>query len=66
MMDNRRLMRERPKDHPWHGACVASCERDVSSFDSGYATRPLAHFGPLLRRIVSREAYDPRSVAAGS
>jgi predicted HD phosphohydrolase len=59
-----RHMRERLKDHPWYGACVAFCEWDQASFDPDYPTKPLAHFEPLLRRILSREAHDPRYVAA--
>ena len=59
-----RFMRDRLKDHPWYGACVAFCEWDQASFDPDYPTHPLSHFEPLLRRIFSREAHDPRYVAA--
>jgi hypothetical protein len=38
------------------------CEWDQASFDPDYPTRPLAHFEPLQRRILSREAHDPRYV----
>jgi predicted HD phosphohydrolase len=61
-----RHMRERLKDHQWYDACVAFCEWDQASFDPDYPSKPLAHFEPLLRRIFSREAHDPRYVAAGS
>ena len=57
-----RLMRDRLKDHAWYGACVAFCEWDQASFDPDYPTRPLEHFEPLLRRILSRDAHDPRYV----
>jgi predicted HD phosphohydrolase len=57
-----RFMRERLKDSPWYGACVAFCEWDQASFDPDYPTRPLEHFEPLLRRILSREAHDARYV----
>jgi predicted HD phosphohydrolase len=61
-----RHMRERLKDHRWYGACVAFCDWDQASFDPDYPTRPLAHFEPLVRRIFSREAHDPRYVTAGT
>jgi predicted HD phosphohydrolase len=61
-----RHQRERLKGHRWYDACVAFCEWDQASFDPDYATRPLAHFEPLLRRILSREAHDPRYVAVES
>jgi hypothetical protein len=35
---------------------------DQASFDPDFATRPLGHFEPLLRRIFSRAAHDPRYV----
>lgn len=60
-----RHMRERLKDHRWYAACVAFCEWDQASFDPDYPAKPLSHFEPLLRRIFSREAHDPRYVAAG-
>jgi predicted HD phosphohydrolase len=55
-----RHARERLKDHPRYDACIAFCDWDQASFDPDYASRPLAHFEPLLRRILSREARDPR------
>lgn len=61
-----RHQRERHKGHPWYDACVAFCEWDQASFDPDYPTRPLAHFEPLVRRILSREAYDPRWIAPGT
>ena len=60
-----RNARERLKDHPWYAACVAFCDWDQASFDPDYATRPLEHFEPLLRRILSRPPHDPRYIAAG-
>jgi predicted HD phosphohydrolase len=60
-----RHMRDRLRDHRWYAACVAFCEWDQASFDPDYPTKPLSHFEPLLRRIFSREAHDPRYVAAG-
>src|SRR5215213_1499054 len=58
-----RYARERLKGHQWYDACAAFCERwDQASFDPDYATRPLESFEPLVRRIFSREAHDPRYV----
>jgi len=60
-----RNARDRIKDHPWYPACLAFCERwDQSSFDPDYRTEPLETFEPLVRRIFSREAHDPRYVSA--
>jgi predicted HD phosphohydrolase len=56
--------RDRFKGHQWYAACAAFCERwDQASFDPDYPTRPLADFEPLVRRIFSRPAHDPRYTA---
>lgn len=55
--------RERYRDHPWYQACVDFCERwDQNSFDPDYATKPLEHFEPMVRRIFGRRAFDPAVV----
>lgn len=52
--------RERFRGHPWFEACERFCERwDQAAFDPDYPTRPLAHFEPLVRRILAREPFDP-------
>ncbi|MEO9655492.1 HD domain-containing protein [Marinomonas sp.] len=51
------------KDHPWYQACVDFCERwDQSSFDPDYPTKPLGYFEPMLRKIFTRPAFDPKYV----
>jgi predicted HD phosphohydrolase len=56
-----RNARERIKGHPWYAACERFCARwDQVSFDPDYPTKPLEVFEPLVRRIFSREAHDPR------
>jgi predicted HD phosphohydrolase len=56
-----RNARDRLKGHPWYPACEAFCSRwDQSSFDPDYPTKPLEFFEPLVRRIFSRPAHDPR------
>lgn len=56
-----RNARDRYMDHPWYRSCVDFCERwDQAAFDPAYPTKPLGHFEPLVRRIFSREAHDPR------
>jgi predicted HD phosphohydrolase len=56
-----RNARDRLKGHPWYAACEAFCSRwDQSSFDPDYPTKPLEFFEPLVRRIFSRPAHDPR------
>ena len=51
------------RGHPYYESCVRFCERwDQAAFDPGYATRPLEHFEPLVRRIFSRGAFDPAVV----
>lgn len=58
-----RLERERYKDHPWYQSCVDFCEKyDQISFDPDYPTKPLEYFEPLVRKIFSRQAFDPRFV----
>jgi len=53
--------RDRFKDHQWYAACAAFCERwDQASFDPDYPSRPLQAFEPLVRKILSRPAHDPR------
>jgi predicted HD phosphohydrolase len=59
-----RNARDRFRDHPWYGACAGFCENwDQASFDPAYPTLPLGHFEPLLRRLFSRTAHDPRYIA---
>jgi predicted HD phosphohydrolase len=60
-MGGDRYARDRLKDHPWFDACASFCERwDQASFDPDYATKPLEDFEPVLRRVFSRTAHDPR------
>jgi len=60
-LDGDRFAREKLKDHPWYQACASFCERwDQASFDPDYPTRPLEVFEPMVRRIFSRSAWDPR------
>jgi len=55
---------DRFKGYQWYAACAAFCERwDQASFDPDYPTRPLETFEPLVRKIFSRPAYDPRYTA---
>lgn len=37
---------------------------DQAAFDPDYPTRPLTHFEPLVRRILSRAPFDPAVVNA--
>jgi predicted HD phosphohydrolase len=56
--------RERLRAHPWFQACADFCERwDQSSFDPDYASKPLAFFEPMLRRVLSRKPFDPARTA---
>ena len=55
--------RERFRDHPWYQACRNFCaDWDQSSFDPDYAWEPIITFEPLVRRIFTRPAHDPRYV----
>lgn len=61
-----RFMRDRFKDHPWYESCVNFCERwDQASFDPDYDTLPLEAFEPLVEKIFSRKAHDPRYLTEG-
>jgi predicted HD phosphohydrolase len=54
-------------DHPWYQACKDFCANwDQCSFDPNYPSEPLPAFEPLVRRIFTRPAHDPRYVAAAS
>jgi predicted HD phosphohydrolase len=58
-----RNARERFQDHPWYQACQDFCANwDQCSFDPDYPSEPLSSFEPLLRRIFSRPAHDPRYI----
>jgi predicted HD phosphohydrolase len=55
--------RDRHRDHPWYKACHDFCANwDQSSFDPKYPWEPLEAFEPLLQRIFTRKAWDPRFV----
>lgn len=56
-----RYARDKFKEHPWYQACVDFCAKwDQCSFDPDYRWEPLSAFEPLVRRIFSRTAHDPR------
>ncbi len=59
--------REMFRGHPWYQACKDFCANwDQCSFDPNYPFEPLSAFEPLVRRIFTRPAHDPRYVAAAS
>jgi predicted HD phosphohydrolase len=56
-----RNARDKYQDHPWYQACKDFCANwDQCSFDPDYRSEPLATFEPLVRRIFTRPAHDPR------
>jgi predicted HD phosphohydrolase len=58
--------RDRFRDHRWYQACKDFCaDWDQSSFDPGYSCDPLESFEPLVRKIFTRKAWDPRYVGPG-
>ncbi|MDE2347685.1 MAG: HD domain-containing protein [Gammaproteobacteria bacterium] len=58
--------RERFREHRWYPACRDFCANwDQNSFDPDYPSDPLESFEPLVNRIFSRTAWDPRCVAVG-
>jgi predicted HD phosphohydrolase len=61
-----RNARDRHRDHPWYQACKEFCANwDQCSFDPHYQWEPLSSFEPLLRRIFTRPAHDPRYMEVG-
>jgi predicted HD phosphohydrolase len=55
--------REKFSGHPWYQTCKDFCANwDQCSFDPSYPWEPLSSFEPLLRKIFSRPAHDPRYV----
>jgi predicted HD phosphohydrolase len=60
-MGGDRNARDRLKGHKWYAACEAFCARwDQVSFDPDYPSKPLEEFEPLVRKVFSRPAHDPR------
>jgi len=56
-----RFARDRLRGHPWFDVCAHFAERwDQASFDPGYPSQPLAFFEPMVQRIFTRKAHDPR------
>ncbi len=50
-----RDMREGFRDHPWFARTEEFCARyDGPAFDPGRASRPLAFFEPMVRRVFAR------------
>lgn len=59
LTESQRNYRDRFRSHPHYQAAVDFCERwDQCSFDPEYATQPLEHFEPVLRRVFSRTPFD--------
>jgi predicted HD phosphohydrolase len=51
-----RNIRDRYRSSPHFDACETFCERwDQTSFDPAYDSYPLAHFEPMLRRVLVRD-----------
>ena len=47
--------RDALRNSPHYEACVEFCERwDQTSFDPKFETKPLEHFLPVLKRVLSR------------
>ena len=52
--------RDQFADQLYFDDCAMFCERwDQSSFDPEYDSLPIEFFAPLVRRVFSRDAYDP-------
>ena len=59
--------RDQYKDHPCYQSCMDFCERwDQSSFDPDYKSESLAFFEPLVEKVFSRKAYDPKIILEGT
>lgn len=61
-----RNAREKYRGEAYFDDCEAFCERwDQSSFDPDHDDLPLEFFRPMVERVFSRKAYDPKVVRAG-
>ncbi len=61
-----RNARDRYRDHPLFATCAAFCEHwDQSSFDPDYSSESLEFFEPMVRKVFSRQAYDPDVICEG-
>jgi predicted HD phosphohydrolase len=59
--------REMFRGHPWFKACLDFCaDWDQCSFDPDYPWESLSRFEPLVWKIFSRPAYDPKYVGQNS
>jgi predicted HD phosphohydrolase len=46
------------KGHQYYRACVDFCEKwDQAAFDPEYESLPLAHFKPMVERVLAREPF---------
>ena len=46
-----RNMRDEYKDHPYYDDCVEFCKFDQAAFNPNYASLPLEHFEPMVRKL---------------
>ena len=54
-------------DHPYFDDCATFCARwDQNSFDPSYEAKPLSHFADRVRKVFSREPYDPAVIRSGA
>jgi predicted HD phosphohydrolase len=60
-MGGDRFARERLRAHPWFDVCAHFADRwDQASFDPDYPSKPLDFFEPMVQKIFTRPACDPR------
>ena len=54
-----RNSREMYRDNPWYQDAIDFCHNyDQNCFDPDYDSEPLEFFEPILRRVMSRPAFD--------
>jgi predicted HD phosphohydrolase len=56
-------IRERFRSSPYFGPCEEFCGKwDEVSFDPNYDNLPLAHFEPMLLRLLERQIYSTQDL----
>ena len=63
LSEEQRQERESYQDSPHYQATIDFCERwDQCSFDPNYASEPLEHFIPVIRRVFTRKPIRSNSI----
>lgn len=61
-----RHLRDKYTDNIYYRSCEKFCEHwDQNSFDPDYPNESLEYFGPMVREVFARKAFDPQVLQSG-